>query len=156
MTSAAERRRLIARLLNERGVASQKELAGLLASAGYGAAQATVSRDLDELGAVKVRRNGHVVYALAGTPPGAIPGPGGDGLRRLLAGSMGDVESTGNLVVIHTPPGHAAMVAAAIDRDGMDGVAGTIAGDDTILVVCREGVPASRVEQRLREAGGRR
>jgi transcriptional regulator of arginine metabolism len=154
MTAPAERRRHIARLLNERGVASQKELVGLLAAAGQAVAQATVSRDLDEMGAVKIRRNGHVVYALADTPPGALPGPAGDSLRRLLAGSMGDLESSGNLVVVHTPPGHAAMVASAIDRVGMDGIAGTIAGDDTILVVCRQGVRAKSVEGRLREVAG--
>jgi transcriptional regulator of arginine metabolism len=150
-----ERRRLIARLLAEHPVRSQKELVELLAATGQVATQATVSRDLEELGAVKVRRDGRVVYALAGTPPGALPGPGGEALRRLLAGSVGELESTGNLVVVHTPPGHAAMVASAIDRANFAGVAGTLAGDDTILVVCREGVRASGVEARLRAAAGR-
>jgi transcriptional regulator of arginine metabolism len=154
VSSQPERRRQLARLLNERGIGSQKELVGLLASAGHPATQATVSRDLDELGAVKVRRNGRVVYALVDTPPGALPGPGGEALRRLLADSVGDLESSGNLVVIHTPPGHAAMVASAIDRVGMDGIAGTIAGDDTILVVCRQGTRARQVEGRLRDVSG--
>lgn len=152
--SQPERRRLIARLLGERDIGSQQELVGLLAAAGLPATQATVSRDLDEMGAVKLRRNGRVVYALSATPPGTLPGPGGEALRRLLADAVGDLESTGNLVVVHTPPGYAAMVASAIDRAGLEGIAGTIAGDDTILVVCRQGVPAQRIEERLRERAG--
>lgn len=152
--SQPERRRLIARLLGERDIGSQHELVELLAAAGLPATQATVSRDLDEMGAVKLRRNGRVVYALAGSPPGSLPGPGGEVLRRLLADAVGDVESSGNLVVVHTPPGYAAMVASAIDRAGVVGIAGTVAGDDTILVVCRQGVPARQVEDRLRETAG--
>jgi transcriptional regulator of arginine metabolism len=151
----AERQRRIARLLAQRAVTSQQELVELLAAAGQPATQATVSRDLEELGAYKVRRNGHVVYALpAGTTPGSVPGPGGESLRRLLAGSVGDVETSGNIVVVHTPPGYAGMVASAVDRAGMDGVAGTVAGDDTILVVCRPGVPGRTVELRLRQLAG--
>jgi transcriptional regulator of arginine metabolism len=151
----AERQRRIARLLEERRVTSQNELVGLLAALGQPATQATVSRDLEELGAVKVRRNGRVVYALpsdpAAGPPGLSPGAG---LRGVLAGSVGSVEASGNLVVVHTPPGHAGMVASAIDRAPVDGVAGTVAGDDTILVVCRQGVPAESVELRLRRLAG--
>jgi len=151
----AERQRRIARLLAQRAVTSQQELVELLAAAGQPATQATVSRDLEELGAYKVRRNGHVVYALpASTTPGSVPGPGGDSLRRLLAGSVGDVETSGNIVVVRTPPGYAGMVASAVDRAGMDGVAGTVAGDDTILVVCRSGVPGRTVELRLRQLAG--
>ena len=151
----AERQRRIARLLEERRVTSQNELVGLLAALGQPATQATVSRDLEELGAVKVRRNGRVVYALpsesAVGPPGASPG---DALRRLLAGSVGGTEASGNLVVVHTPPGHAGMVASAIDRARVEGVSGTIAGDDTILVVCRQDAPAESVELTLRRLAG--
>lgn len=151
----AERQRRIARLLEERDVTSQNELVGLLAAAGQPATQATVSRDLEELGAVKVRRAGQVVYSLpAGTAPGALPGPGGDSLRRLLLDSVGGLETSGNLVVVHTPPGHAGMVASAIDRSRLGGVAGTVAGDDTILVVCREGIHGRSVELALRELAG--
>jgi transcriptional regulator of arginine metabolism len=67
---------------------------------------------------------------------------------------VGDVETSGNIVVVHTPPGYAGMVASAVDRAGMDGVAGTVAGDDTILVVCRQGVPGRTVELRLRQLAG--
>lgn len=148
--SKAERQRRIARLLAQQPVGSQSELVELLASAGPAATQATVSRDLEELGAVKVRRAGRVVYALpASDVPGAPARPGGEALRRLLADSVGSVEATGNLVVVRTPPGHAAMVASAIDQGSIGGVAGTIAGDDTILVVCREGFEAGGVAARL-------
>jgi len=152
----AERQRRIARLLEERRVTSQNELVGLLAALGQPATQATVSRDLEELGAVKVRRNGRVVYALPSDPAAGPPGllSPGAGLRGMLAGSVGSVEASGNLVVVHTPPGHAGMVASAIDRAPVDGVAGTVAGDDTILVVCRQDVPAESVELRLRRLAG--
>jgi len=135
-------------------VTSQNELVGLLAALGQPATQATVSRDLDELGAVKVRRNGRIVYALP-SEPWAGPSEGsGDALGRLLAGSVGGMEASGNLVVVHTAPGHAGMVASAIDSAPVDGVAGTVAGDDTILVVCRQDVPAESVELRLRRLAG--
>lgn len=148
--SKAERQRRIARLLAQHAVGSQSELVELLASGGPAATQATVSRDLEELGAVKIRRGGKVVYALPSSDvPGTLARPGGDALRRLLAESVGSVEATGNLVVVRTPPGHAAMVAGAIDQSSFDGVAGTVAGDDTILVVCREGVEAGAVAARL-------
>jgi len=151
----AQRQRRIAQLLAERGVTSQRELVGLLAATGNPATQATVSRDLEELGAFKVRRNGRVVYALPSPPPpGSPPGPGGESLRRLLAGSVGDVETSGNIVIVHTPPGHAGMVASAIDGVAVEGIAGTVAGDDTILVVCRNGVPGRVVEGRLRGLAG--
>jgi transcriptional regulator of arginine metabolism len=148
----AERQRRIARLLQERRVTSQNELVGLLTALGHPATQATVSRDLEELGAVKVRRNGRIVYALPPPPEGESPAgpPSEDVLQRVLSGSVLGVEASGNLVVVHTPPGHAGMVASAVDRALVDGVAGTVAGDDTILVVCRQDVPARKVESRLR------
>jgi len=151
----AERQRRIAKLLAQGAVTSQQELVELLAATGQPATQATVSRDLEELGAYKVRRNGHVVYALGpGTEPGSVPGPGGESLRRLLGSSVGDVETSGNIVVVHTPPGYAGMVSSAIDKAGVDGVAGTLAGDDTILVVCKEGARGRTVELRLRQLAG--
>src|SRR5439155_1312912 len=85
---------------------------------------------------------------------GSVPGPGGDSLRRLLRDSVGGTEASGNIVIVHTPPGFAGMVASAVDRTGVDGIAGTLAGDDTILVVCRQGVPARTVELRLRQMAG--
>ncbi|MGH2704023.1 MAG: arginine repressor [Actinomycetota bacterium] len=143
----AQRQRRIARLIRQEPVTSQNQLVKLLRAGGLRATQATVSRDLDELGAVKVRRDGKVAYAL---PAETAQAPLGDALRRMLAESVLGLESSGNLLVIRTPPGHASMVAVVIDRSGLEGVAGTVAGDDTILVVCRQGVLARRVERRMR------
>lgn len=134
-------------MLKEMPVTSQSELVGLLRGSGYAVTQATVSRDLDELGAVKVRRDGQVVYSLPTESPTV---PAGDALGRIFGDSVLDLESTGNLVVIKTPPGHAGMVGGALDRMEIEGVAGTVAGDDTILVVCKAGVQPRRVERRIR------
>ncbi|MGH2769230.1 MAG: arginine repressor [Actinomycetota bacterium] len=147
----AQRQRRIIRILAERAVTSQHELAELLAAAGHHATQATVSRDLEELGAVKVRRNGSIVYALPGEGAVALAG---EALARLLTASITALERSGNLVVIRTPPGHANMVAGVLDRASIEGVAGTLAGDDTILVVCEEEIPTGQVECRLRSLVG--
>lgn len=128
-------------------VTSQNQLVRLLRNAGCPATQATVSRDLDELGAVKVRREGKVAYALPSHGPAV---PAGDALIRMLTDSVIGLESSGNLLLIKTPPGHAGMVAGALDRGNVEGVAGTVAGDDTVLVVCKQGVLPRRVERRLR------
>lgn len=143
----AQRQRRIVQLIRQQPVTSQNQLVKLLRSAGLPATQATVSRDLDELGAVKVRREGKVAYAL---PSENVQAPVGDALRRILTESVLEIESSGNLLVINTPPGQAGMVGLAIDRAEIDGVAGTIAGDDTLLVVCKQGVLARRVERKLR------
>ena len=147
----AARQRRIVRLLEERLVASQNELVLLLRAAGYQATQATVSRDLEELGVVKVRRDGHIAYALASSE--GAPGPT-DALSLALVSSVLGIETSGNLIVVHTPPGHAHMVAGALDSSVFEGVAGTVAGDDTILVVVRQGVRPREVEQRLRSLAG--
>lgn len=143
----AGRQRQIVRLIREKPVTSQTQLVKILRASGYQATQATVSRDLDELGAVKVRRDGKVAYALPGE---SVTVPAGDAFGRMFSESILDLESTGNMVVVKTPPGHAGMVGGALDRIGIDGVAGTIAGDDTILVVCKAGVLPRKVEKRLR------
>ena len=143
----SQRQRRIIQLLRQQPVTSQSQLVKLLRAAGHASTQATVSRDLDELGAVKVRRNGKVAYAL---PTDETQAPIGDALRRILTEFVLEMESTGNLVVIKTPPGHAGMVASAIDRSVIEGVAGTVAGDDTIFVACKQGVLPRRVERRLK------
>lgn len=145
------RQRRIVRLLRERPVGSQNELALLLRAAGYRATQATVSRDLEELGVVRVRRDGHIVYELPSQDPGLRPA---DLLGRTLAVSVLSVEASGNLIVVHTPPGHAQMVALAVDQSSQRGIVGTVAGDDTILVVVRQGFPAADIERDLRSLAG--
>lgn len=143
----AGRQRRIVGVLKEMPVTSQSELVKQLRLSGYPVTQATVSRDLEELGAVKVRRNGRVVYALPNESPELPPS---DALGRMFGESVLDLESTGNMVVVKTPPGHGGMVGGALDRMAIDGVAGTVAGDDTILVVCRAGVHPHKVERHIR------
>lgn len=109
---------------------AQEALAARLAAAGHPASQATVSRDLQALGAAKDHTG---AYRL-----GAHPGIGGD-LRRILDAYAVSVIPSGNLVVIRTRPAAAQMVASALDLAGLDGVIGTVGGDDTVLVVCDGG-----------------
>jgi transcriptional regulator of arginine metabolism len=141
----AARQRTIVDLLWRREVRSQGELADLLADQGFAVTQATLSRDLVELGAVKVRAaHGGLVYA--------VPGEGGDRspvagigreqldarLAKLCEELLVTAEASANLVVLRTPPGGAQFLASAIDASVVPAVLGTIAGDDTVLLVTRE------------------
>ena len=130
-------------LLETYEVRSQAELAGLLAGDDVQVTQATLSRDLLEIGALRVRGSaGHLVYA--------VPGEGGDRtphvgefasfegrLARLCAEVLVSAEASANLVVLRTPPGAAQYFASAIDRVGWEAILGTIAGDDTLLLISR-------------------
>jgi transcriptional regulator of arginine metabolism len=126
----------IAGLIRVAGVRSQTELAEMLAEVGIQVTQATLSRDLEELRAVKVRgaymipEDGERALRPAEQPPLR--------LIRLLRELLTGVDRSGNLVVLRTPPGAAQFLASAIDRTGLPDIVGTIAGDDTILVVARE------------------
>ncbi len=138
LTKAARQSR-VAELLAAAPVASQTELGRLLADSGVAVTQATVSRDLDELGAVKVRTPAGMAYAL---PPEGQPRPGTSEavdarLGRLLEELLVSAEATGGLVVLRTPPGGAHLLGSALDRAGLPDVAGTVAGDDTVLLVTR-------------------
>ena len=145
----AQRQRRIVQLLRRQAVSSQEELARLLRKHGEQVTQATLSRDLEELGAIRMRENGRVVYRLPDEPPA-----GEDWLQHMLMEFMLEVEASGNLVVIKTPPGGANAVARALDNTGVKDVIGTVAGDDTIMVVCREGVKGQTVARRLRTLAG--
>jgi transcriptional regulator of arginine metabolism len=136
LTKSARQAR-IAALLAAAEVRSQTELARLLAADGLAVNQATLSRDLEELGATKVRG--------AYTLPGAFAPEESVQLRlsRLAASLLVSAEANGDLVVLRTPPGGAQLLASALDRAGMPEIMGTIAGDDTILVVCRADLTAS-------------
>jgi transcriptional regulator of arginine metabolism len=149
------RQHLVARLLEEHAVTNQPQLVELLAGRGVEATQTTVSRDLEELGAVKVRLPGseHAVYAIAELPqPPAAPI---EHLRRVLGEWVVDLASSANLVIVRTPPGSAHVVASAIDRSRMSGVVGTVAGDDTVLVVAAEETGGRTLERKLSELAGR-
>ena len=149
MSSA--RHRVIRRLLSEESVSTQADLIDLLADEQILVTQATVSRDLRELGAVKHRGpDGSVRYRIEnGTSNGA-----NSDLTRAFDEYVLRITPTGGLVVIGTLPGAAHVVARAIDESSIDGIAGTVAGDDTVLVVGGPGVEGVRVADRLEMAGG--
>ncbi|PSK97626.1 ArgR family transcriptional regulator [Murinocardiopsis flavida] len=145
----ASRHARITEVLTRSDVRSQSELARLLAEAGVLVTQATLSRDLDELGAVKLRTvDGNLVYVL--------PGEGGERLQRarpddldlahmsnsrlsrLAEDLLVAAEASANMVIVRTPPGAAQYLASAIDHTDIPAILGTIAGDDTILVIARD------------------
>jgi transcriptional regulator of arginine metabolism len=136
----------IAELVGAQPVTSQGELAALLAAEGIAVTQATLSRDLDELNAVKVRSTpgGPLAYVVpedgGAPPPPQLPAVGAplSRLIRLLGELMVSAEGSANLAVLRTPPGAAHFLASAIDRSGLAQVMGTIAGDDTVLLVARD------------------
>ncbi len=150
MSVKASRQRALAALLRSRRVSSQARLLDLLRAQGFDATQATVSRDLEELGAMKVRTSdGNLVYTL----------PDSDGRPEISREQLGQTIGmfllsavpAGNLVVLRTPPGHAQAVAVAIDRSNLPEVAGTVAGDDTVLVVCTDRGSGSALVRQFRE-----
>lgn len=148
MSLKAARQQALAALLRTRQVSSQALVLEHLRAQGFDATQATISRDLDDLGAVKVRgADGRLVYALP--EPGGGHGADHDEVRRMLGGSLLAIIPSGNLVVLRTPPGHAAALASTLDRAGIAGVAGTVAGDDTVLVVCTERTPGRAMARQL-------
>ncbi len=144
--SKGQRQRMIADWLRAHRVGSQEDVVDRLASAGLAVTQATVSRDLDELGAVKVRRDGTIRYII--TDAGE-PGLAAVKLDRVLAEWVDAIVPAGNLLVVRTPPGSANLVANAIDVAHLPDIAGTIAGDDTIFVALADGVDAHAAAERL-------
>ncbi len=134
----AQRQHIVTKLLADHAVASQGQLVDLLADEGIAATQATVSRDLEDLGAIKVRvPGGATVYAIPELPTEQLAPS--DHLRRVLGEWVVAVQRSGDLVVLRTPPGSAHVVANALDRSGLAGLLGTVAGDDTILAIGVEG-----------------
>ena len=151
--SKHQRQHRISRMLANQAVMSQEQLVGLLADDGIESTQATVSRDLDDLGAVKVRvPGGESVYAIPEHPADRVVPM--DQLRRVMGEWVVEVESSGNLVVLRTPPGSAHVVASALDRTGIEGSIGTVAGDDTLMVVAAEGTAGSDLAATLRNLAG--
>jgi transcriptional regulator of arginine metabolism len=133
-TTKAARRRQILDVLVRQPVHSQTELARLLADRGVIATQATLSRDLEEIGAVRVRdEQGSLTYA---APPDSAP-VARDELRRALSELLVSADHSGNIVVLRTPSGAAQFLASKLDRAALSDVIGTVAGDDTVLVISR-------------------
>jgi transcriptional regulator of arginine metabolism len=129
-----DRQRMIAELLDEHEVSTQQQLQQLLAGLGVDVTQATVSRDLDRLGVMRVRRHGRLVYAL---PEDDAPT---DPIAQVVIalGLVRTMEASGNLAVLRTGPANAHPVAIAFDNASLPEIIGTIAGDDTIALIARE------------------
>ena len=153
MTTKQQRQQAITKLIAKHQVSNQPQLQTLLTKNGIDATQATISRDLEELGAIKVRIAGGVsVYALPEFEPARIAPT--DQLRRVLSGWVAEVTSSGTLVVVRTPPGCAHVVASALDRSAMTGLIGTVAGDDTVLCVADEKLGGKGLAKMLRDLSG--
>lgn len=146
------RQQALLELVRREALGSQQEIRERLSRAGHAATQSTISRDLEELGLVRVRDgDGRLRYA----DPNDVPAPRSDRhLRAVLSEFVVGVESSGNLAVVWTPPGAANAVAEVLDRAAVPGILATVAGDNTILAVVREGASARAVARRLRELAG--
>src|SRR3954453_19500135 len=148
-----QRQHRILRILEDQPVSSQAQLVQMLEAEGIVATQATVSRDLEDLGAVKVRiPGGSMAYAIPEYTRERAPSD--DHLKRLMSEFVVEVAHSANLVVLRTPPGSAHVVGSALDRAGLADILGTVAGDDTVLVVASERVGGESVARRLSELAG--
>jgi transcriptional regulator of arginine metabolism len=147
MTSKFERQGAILRLVQECALATQADLAHALQQEGIEAVQTTVSRDIAQLGLIKVRgQDGRLIYALPGAADLDRLETLAAALRRWTLG----LTASDNLVVIQTPPGCASALAQILDDAHLGDVAGTLAGDNTIFVAARQGVPGSELAEQLR------
>ena len=140
-----ERLRAITNLISRKAIRTQSELIRELRARGYRTTQATISRDLEELGLLKDRKTG--VYRLSAEAPSE---DSASRLQRAVSDYVRTVESTGNLVVLKTVAGGAQGVASAIDQTNWTEVVGTVAGDDTILIIARDKAACSRIVKRLK------
>jgi transcriptional regulator of arginine metabolism len=146
MSSKADRQNALLDVIAKHSVSTQAELKDRLKERGIEADQATISRDIRELGLVKASEDGaHYRYAtVEAVAPGGHAKP-----SAILARQVRKVECSGNLLVIKTDAGEASPVGIALDRMGWPEVAGTVAGDDTLLVVAREGTPARKLAKKI-------
>lgn len=148
MTESKERRlRAVADLIRTQSLANQEEVAARLGDLGFDVTQATVSRDLEQLGAVKVRRNGSVAYAL----PDQVRESVNPQLASVIRDWVRTIDVAVNLVVIKTPPGSAHLVGFALDNADLPDVVGTICGDDTIFIACAGTDQAEALAVQLRQ-----
>jgi transcriptional regulator of arginine metabolism len=153
VSTKQQRQQIITRLIAQENVCSQPHLQEMLKDQGIEATQATISRDLEELGAVKIRvAGGDSIYAIAEYAPARVAPS--DQLRRVMAEWVAEVTSSGNLVVVRTPPGCAHVVASALDRSALSGLLGTVAGDDTIFCVAAEDIGGAGLAEELRSLSG--
>ncbi len=148
-----QRQHLLVKLVEANVVHNQMELVDLLAAEGVVATQATVSRDLEDLGAIKVRvPGGDSAYAIPEMPKEQVAPE--DHLRRVFGDWVVEVAHSANLVVVRTPPGSAHVVGSALDRAGLASIIGTVAGDDTLIVVAAEDVGGVALASHLSDLAG--
>jgi transcriptional regulator of arginine metabolism len=149
MTDLKEQRhRVISELIRSQPLANQEELGEHLAAQGHAVTQATISRDLEQLGAVKVRRDGRLGYAL---PDQLANGSvSATQLAIVIRDWVRSIDFAGNLVVLKTPPGSAHLIGVALDQAALPDVVGTICGDDTVFVAIRDAARAPGFVERLR------
>jgi transcriptional regulator of arginine metabolism len=141
------RLRALADVIRAGAFASQEEVTEQLRTLGHAVTQATVSRDLERLGAVKVKRGGVLAYALPDQIGAADWGSGR--LERIVREWVVEIEAAGQLLVLKTPPGSAHLVASAIDHARLAEIAGTVSGDDTVFVALRDGVVVHALVRRF-------
>jgi transcriptional regulator of arginine metabolism len=141
-----QRRLRLVELLEGGLEATQEEIVERLKAEGFRATQATISRDLDDVGAVRRHENGHIVYGL----PDRNGPPVGFG-KRVFGELVRNAAASGNLVVIRTYPGMAPTVAAVLDQSGLPGLLGTIAGDDTVFAVGDEMTSGKTLAKRIQK-----
>lgn len=145
----AQRQGKILDIVRERKVETQEELASALRAAGFDVTQATVSRDIKELSLIKIPGEDNTSYYAS--PDEQVMRRGDDRLRRLVKLSLSDINSSENLIIIKTPPGEAQGMASAIDHAHWQEIIGTVAGDDTILIVVKPKESTPEVMQRFLE-----
>lgn len=147
------RQQQIRDLLAARQIATQHELAAALRERGFRATQATVSRDVAEMGLIKIARDGARAYA-APVRIGPPETSGDERLALLLRDLPMDIRPAGLLLVMRAVPGSAHAIAAALDRTGWPEIAGSIAGDDTVFVACSDRAAVGRIHKRLMRLAG--
>ena len=146
MSTKSERQKALLDVVAKQAVATQSELKELLKARGIEADQATLSRDIRELGLVKASDDGaHYRYA----PVESVTPPATMKASTILARLVRKIDCSGNLLVVKTDPGEASPIGLALDRMGWSEVVGTVAGDDTLLVVVKEGVPARKLAKKI-------
>ena len=149
-TNKTDRQRVIRELIDARAVGSQEELRKLLRQRGWDVTQSTLSRDLREMRLVRVPTEDGSRYATTESTPDTSRVT----LDELLPRLFDRIDGVGELLVLHTVPGGAQTIAFALDAEGWPDLLGTIAGDDTILLVCRSAPARDRVTRRIRTLAG--
>ena len=150
MSELKERRqKAMADLIRANALASQDEVATRLAGLGFEVTQATVSRDLEQLGALKVRRDGRITYALPDQLNASAAAP--SRLGSVLRDWVRSIDVAATMVVLKTPPGSGHLIGVALDESALPEIVGTICGDDTIFVACRSAGDAEATVIKLRE-----